>query len=77
MFMMIVCLWVMYGVCFSIAGVKNAFFFAVLCGLLEIVPFVGNLAGTLLTLSMSLVQDFGRWYFSNLCYCTIHSNLSS
>ena len=29
---MIVCLWVMYGVGFSIIGVKNAVFFAVLCG---------------------------------------------
>lgn len=59
LFMMIVCLWIMYGIGFSIVGVKNALFFAVLCGLLEIVPFVGNLAGTILTVSMSLVQGGG------------------
>jgi len=35
---MIVCLWIMYGIGFSIVGVKNALFFAFLCGLLEIVP---------------------------------------
>jgi predicted PurR-regulated permease PerM len=53
---MIVGLWIMYGIGFSIAGVKHAIFFAVLCGLLEIVPFVGNLAGTTLTIIMSLAQ---------------------
>ena len=54
--LMIVSLWIMYGIGFSIAGVKNAIFFAIICGLLEIVPFVGNLTGTALTLAMSLVQ---------------------
>ncbi|MBA3674086.1 MAG: AI-2E family transporter [Chitinophagaceae bacterium] len=57
--MMIVILWVMYGIGFSIVGVKNALFFAMLCGLLEIVPFVGNLAGTALTLIMALSQGGG------------------
>ncbi|GAA0551403.1 AI-2E family transporter [Chitinophaga japonensis] len=57
--LMIVSLWVMYSIGFSIAGVKNAIFFAIICGLLEMVPFVGNLTGTVLTLSMSLVQGGG------------------
>ncbi|RPH31870.1 MAG: AI-2E family transporter [Bacteroidales bacterium] len=47
---MIVCLWIMYGIGFSIIGVKNALFFAIICGLLEIVPFIGNIIGTSLTL---------------------------
>ncbi len=34
--MMIVILWIMYGIGFTIVGVKNALFFAMLCGLLEI-----------------------------------------
>ncbi|WP_205510995.1 AI-2E family transporter [Longitalea arenae] len=59
LFLMIVCLWIMYTIGFTIAGVKNALFFAIICGLLEIVPFVGNLIGTALTLSMSLVQGGG------------------
>lgn len=46
---MIVCLWVMYSIGFSVLGVKNALFFAILCGLLEIIPFVGNITGTALT----------------------------
>ncbi|WP_129714360.1 AI-2E family transporter [Pedobacter sp. SYP-B3415] len=46
---MIGMLWVLYGIGFSIAGVESALFFAVLCGLLEIVPFVGNLAGNTIT----------------------------
>ncbi len=46
---MIFLLWIMYGIGFSILGVKNAIFFAVLCGLLEIIPFIGNIIGTLIT----------------------------
>lgn len=54
--MMIGMLWVMYGIGFAIIGVKQPLFFAVLCGILEIVPFVGNLTGTALTVLMSLAQ---------------------
>ena len=54
--LMIVCLWILYGIGFTIVGVKNALFFAILCGLLEIVPFVGNLIGTTLTAFMVLAQ---------------------
>ena len=50
---MIGCLWIMYGIGFSILGVKSALFFAVLCGILEIIPFVGNLTGTTITLLVS------------------------
>ncbi len=57
--MMIVCLWVMYSIGFSIVGVKYAILFAVICGLLEIIPFVGNLAGNLLTILMVVVQGGG------------------
>lgn len=53
---MIAGLWIMYSIGFSIAGVDNAIFFAILCGLLEIVPFVGNLVGVSFTLLMSLAQ---------------------
>jgi predicted PurR-regulated permease PerM len=47
--LMIMCLWVMYGVGFSIIGVPYAIFFALLCGTLEMVPFAGNITGSLLT----------------------------
>jgi len=56
---MIVCLWIMYGIGFSLVGVKNALFFAILCGLLEIVPFIGNLTGTTLTVLVAVVQGAG------------------
>jgi predicted PurR-regulated permease PerM len=56
---MIVMLWIMYGIGFSIAGVKNAIFFAILCGLLEIIPFIGNLTGTGFTILMALSQGGG------------------
>lgn len=54
--LMIACLWVMYGIGFSIVGVKYAILFAVICGLLEIVPFIGNLTGNLLAILMVIVQ---------------------
>lgn len=57
--LMIIGLWIMYGIGFSIAGVKNAIFFAILCGVLEIVPFVGNLIGNALTILVTLVQGGG------------------
>ena len=57
--MMIAMLWVMYGIGFSIVGVKNAIFFAILCGMLEIIPFVGNITGTGITILMSLTQGGG------------------
>jgi len=53
---MVAILWVMYGVGFSIVGVESALFFAVLCGLLEIIPFIGNLTGTCLTILAVVAQ---------------------
>ncbi len=54
--LMIACLWIMYGIGFSIVGVKYALLFAVICGLLEIVPFIGNLTGNLLAVLMVIIQ---------------------
>lgn len=59
MAIMIVMLWILYGIGFTIAGIKNAIFFAVLCGVLEIIPFVGNLTGTSLTMLMAITQGGG------------------
>lgn len=53
---MIFLLWVMYGIGFSVIGVENAIFFAILCGLLEIIPFVGNITGTTLTVLVSALH---------------------
>jgi predicted PurR-regulated permease PerM len=54
--MMIVLLWIMYGIGFSIVGIKNAIFFAILCGILEIVPFAGNITGTTITVLIAFAQ---------------------
>jgi predicted PurR-regulated permease PerM len=59
LFKMITILWVMYYVGFSILGVKNALFFAILCGLLEIIPFIGNITGTTITLLVAAVNGAG------------------
>lgn len=53
---MILILWILYGIGFSIVGVKSAIFFAILCGILEIIPFIGNLTGTILTVFMVIAQ---------------------
>jgi len=53
---MIVCLWIMYGIGFSVLGVKNAIFFAILCGVLEIVPFIGNITGTAITVLVAAMD---------------------
>ncbi|MFC0772990.1 AI-2E family transporter [Terrimonas alba] len=57
--LMILCLWVMYSIGFSIVGVRYAVFFAILCGLLEIVPFVGNFTGNMLAIVMVIIQGGG------------------
>lgn len=56
LFAMIFCLWIMYGIGFSIIGVKNAVFFAILCGLLELIPYVGNLTGNAITILGIIIQ---------------------
>ncbi|WP_255702301.1 AI-2E family transporter [Flavobacterium sp. SM15] len=53
---MIFYLWIMYGVGFSSIGVKNAVFFAILCGLLEIVPYIGNIFGITITVLVSALH---------------------
>ena len=53
---MIFLLWVMYGIGFSLLGIENALFFAILCGILEIVPFIGNLTGTFLTVVVAAMN---------------------
>jgi len=53
---MIIMLWVLYGIGFQLVGVENALFFAVLCGILEIVPFVGNITGTSITVLAAIAQ---------------------
>ena len=53
---MIFLLWIMYGIGFSIIGVENAIFFAILCGLLEFIPFVGNITGTILTVLIAALN---------------------
>jgi predicted PurR-regulated permease PerM len=55
----IACLWIMYTIGFSLVGVNSPVFFAILCGLLEIVPFVGNITGSTLTCLMALSQGGG------------------
>ncbi len=63
---MIVCLWIMYSIGFSIVGVKNFLFFAILCGLLEIVPFVGNITGTTLTVAVAALHGASTFMLAGI-----------
>ena len=56
LFKMIICLWILYGIGFSILKVEDAIFFAILCGFLEIVPYVGNITGTILTVFVAALN---------------------
>lgn len=56
---MIILLWVMYSIGFGIIGVQNFIFFAVLCGFLEIIPFIGNITGTILTVLIAAINGAG------------------
>lgn len=56
LFNMVALLWVMYSVGFSIVGLEGAIFFAILCGLFEIVPFIGNLVGNLVAILAVMAQ---------------------
>ena len=53
---MIVLLWIMYGIGFEVIGLENALFFAMLCGLLEIIPYLGNIIGTSVTVLIAAVN---------------------
>jgi predicted PurR-regulated permease PerM len=55
----IACLWIMYSIGFGMLGVSNFIFFAILCGVLEIVPFIGNITGTLITLLVAAMHGAG------------------
>lgn len=59
MMIIIVYLWILYGIAFSLIGVRYGIFFAILCGTLEIIPFVGNITGSTLTCIMALSQGGG------------------
>lgn len=63
---MIVCLWIMYSAGFGILGVKNFLFFAILCGILEIVPFVGNIIGTTLTFSVAALHGASPYILAGI-----------
>lgn len=53
---MIILLWIMYGIGFSLLGIKNALLFAFICGLLEIIPYIGNITGTILTVLITTLH---------------------
>ncbi|HEY4335273.1 MAG TPA: AI-2E family transporter, partial [Puia sp.] len=59
MMLIILFLWTTYSIAFSVVGVRYAIFFAILCGTLEIIPFVGNITGSTLTCIMALSQGGG------------------
>ena len=54
--LMIVCLTVMYSIGFGIVGVKSFILFAMIAAVLETIPFIGNITGTLLTILMTIAQ---------------------
>lgn len=72
---MILCLWIMYTIGFSIVGVKNAVFFAILCGLLELIPYLGNILGTFITIFIAALQggDFALMFSIAIVYVLVQT----
>lgn len=56
---MIVLLIVMYSIGFSLLGIPHPLFFAMLCGVLEFIPFIGNLTGSVLTFFTAAMHGVG------------------
>ncbi len=56
LFNMIGILWIMYSIGFTLVGLEGAILFAVICGLLEIVPFFGNFVGNLIAVAAVIAQ---------------------
>ncbi|SEL28125.1 AI-2E family transporter [Parapedobacter koreensis] len=73
LFKMVVVLWIMYSIGFSIVGLEGAILFAIVCGILEIVPFFGNFVGNLIAILGALAQGGdARMVFSIvLVYLTV------
>ena len=71
----IICLWFMYGIGFSLIGVKNAIFFAILCGFLEVIPYLGNIFGTFITIFVAAIQggDFSLLVEIAIVYGTVQT----
>ena len=55
----IIMLWILYGIGFSVLGIKNAILLAVICGILELIPFLGNVFGVGLSMLMAVSQGGG------------------
>lgn len=54
---LIVVMTVLYSFGYWIIGISNPIFFAGVCGILEMIPFVGNLLGSLITCVGAIAQD--------------------
>lgn len=57
--MMVIILFVLYYIGYSIIGLKYAIFFAIFCALIQLVPLIGNVTGTLLTIVLAFLQGAG------------------
>ncbi len=54
---LIVAMTVLYSLAYWAIGIENPIFFAAVCGVLEMIPFVGNLLGSLITTIGAIAQD--------------------
>ncbi|EMR00782.1 AI-2E family transporter [Cesiribacter andamanensis] len=55
--LLMIILAVFYCVGLSVIGIEQAIFFGVLAAILGIIPFVGNILGAILPISMALIND--------------------
>lgn len=52
----IIILWVIYAISFSLLGLKNAVLLAIVCGFFEVIPYLGNILGTALNVLLAVIN---------------------
>jgi len=58
-FLLILFLAILYSIGFSIAGVRNAIFIAIIASVLSLIPYLGNVIGAILALFMAFLTGSG------------------
>jgi predicted PurR-regulated permease PerM len=56
----------LYSIGYAISGVPFWLFFGILCGALNVVPFIGSIVGVALTAYALLLRDGGVWNYAGL-----------
>lgn len=63
---------VLYLIVLAIFGVKSAFTIALICAVLNIIPYIGPLIGTVLAVSLTMIGNFGADFRTEILPTSIY-----